>query len=147
MFSLDRTFIVCNQGVGSWTVYWRQADSRWDMVFLRRIVNHLRSKLTMFLLIVLLKYIILRLVSEWYEGYHSFRGSWNGCGRMKLLIYDGGGIFRMVWSYHVFRGKVVSVYLLTDRNDQYSSNIGVPCFFRRGWNEWYWYRSFRESRE
>ena len=27
MFSLDRTFIVCDQGGGSW-VYWRQADIR-----------------------------------------------------------------------------------------------------------------------
>ena len=35
--------------------------------FLTRIANHLRSKLTTLLLMVLLKYIILRVVSEWHK--------------------------------------------------------------------------------
>ena len=33
MFSLDRTCIVCDKGVGSRAVYWRQADIRLDVVF------------------------------------------------------------------------------------------------------------------
>ena len=28
MFSLDRNYMACDQGVGSWAVYWRQADIR-----------------------------------------------------------------------------------------------------------------------
>ena len=37
----------------------------------------------------------------------------------------------------MFRGKAVSVYLLTDRNDvyQYSSNIGVPYLLLPAWME------------
>ena len=135
--SLDRAFIVCDQRVGSWAVYWRQAGIRWYVVFLPRIANHLRSKLTIFLLIVLLKYNLLRLVSEWYKVYHPFRGSWNGCGRIKFLIYDGDGISEWCEVIILFRGKVASVHLLTDRNDvyQYSSNIGVPYLLLPAWME------------
>ena len=49
-------------------------------------------EINMFLLIVLLEYIILRLLSEWYGVYHSFRGVVNGSGRMKFFIHDGDGI-------------------------------------------------------
>ena len=50
-------------------------------------------------------------------------------------------------------GKVVGVYLLTDRNYvyQYSSNFGVPYLLLPAWvkisSGIYLYRSFRESRE
>ena len=48
-----------------------------------------------------------------------------------------GWNFSMVSSYHVFRGKVVSVDLLTGRNDvyQYSSNIGVAYLLLPAWVE------------
>ena len=35
-----------------------QADIGWDEVFLRRMTNHLRSKLIILLLIILLTYIV-----------------------------------------------------------------------------------------
>ena len=77
----------------------------------------------------------MRLLVAWYvngaEFIISSGESWNGCGRMEF--------FRMVWSYHLSRGKVVSVSLLTDRN--YVSKSAVYwsffiCYLRRGWNFW-----------
>ena len=92
----------------------------------------------MFLLIVLLKYIILRLVSEWYEYYRSFTASWNGCGRMKFLTYDGDGISEW-YEVIICSRKAVSVHLLTDRIYAYQLYITViweflTCYFRRGRN-------------
>ena len=111
----------------------------WDVVFLRRIAKHLRSKLIMFILIVLSKYIILRSVSEWYGVYHSFRGSRNGYGRMQFLADDGNGIQNGMklsffvpgtsWVYfEVYCWLVVITYPTAVRLEF------LICYFRRGCN-------------
>ena len=97
-FEINRVFLLIvflslvTRGVGSWAVCWETSRYSFEMWFLRRIAKHLRSKLIMFILIVLSTYIILRSVSEWYGVYHSFRGSRNGYGRMQFLADDGNGI-------------------------------------------------------
>ena len=59
-------------------------------------------------------------VSGWYGVYHSFMGVVNGCGRMRFFIYDGDGISEW-YEIIIFSWKVVSVYLLTDRNYVFKS--------------------------
>ena len=54
------------KGNGSWTAYGRQADIRRDVVFLRRIANHLRSKLTT-------RYVSLDRTIEGYRSATSVR--------------------------------------------------------------------------
>ena len=58
-------------------------------------------------------------------------------GRKKFVIYDGDGIsewYEITW-YH-FSGRVVSAYLLTDRNYVSKSAVILEfiCYLRRGWN-------------
>ena len=70
-----------------------------------------------------------------YQQYHFA----NACsqGRKKFVIYDGDGIYEW-YEIIIFSGKVVSVYLLTDRKhvcpsqQQYWSFF--ICYLRRGWN-------------
>ena len=57
----------------------------------------------------------LRLGSEWYGVYFSFRGIVIWLWESEVFIYDGDEIS----GWHeliICSGKVVSVYLLTDRN-------------------------------
>ena len=70
-----------------------------------------------------------------YQQYHFA----NACsqGRKKFVIYDGDGIPNDVKLYFFFSGKVVSVYLLTDRNYVSKSAVILEfiCYLRRGgWN-------------
>ena len=57
----------------------------------------------------------------------------NACaqGRKKFVIYHGDGISGW-YENIIFSGKVVSVYLLTDRNYISKYNVGVPLFVTYG---------------
>ena len=83
-----------------------------------------------------------------YQQYHFA----NACsqGRKKFVIYAGDGIpIGMKLSF--FPGKVVSVYLLTDRNYVSKSAVIMKFLYLllTAWVEFLseWYPSFRESRE
>ena len=132
--------------------YMGQADVRWDLVFLRRIANQLRSKSIMFLLIVLSNEVYrlrLGLKSEWYWVYHSFRGVVNDWGRMNFFIYNGDGISE--WYEIIICSGKSWVYIwwpIVVTFSSHSSIIGVFFLVTYGvCGIFEWCHSFRESRE
>ena len=76
----------------------------------------------------------------------------NACsqGGNKFFIYDGDGISEW-YEMIIFSGKVVSVYLLTDRNYVSKSAVILEFLYLllTAWVEFSseWYRSFQKNRE
>ena len=83
-----------------------------------------------------------------YQQYHFA----NACsqGRKKFVIYDGDGTSEW-YEIIIFSWKVVSVYLLTDRNYVSKSAVILEFLYLllTAWVEFSseWYRSFQESRD
>ena len=83
-----------------------------------------------------------------YRQYHF--GNARSHGRKKLVMYDGDGISEW-YEITIFFKKVVSVYLLTDRNYVSKSAVIFEFFYYllTAWVEFSseWYRSFQKNRE
>ena len=83
-----------------------------------------------------------------YKQHHFANACWQG--RKKFVIDDGDGISEW-YEIITFSGKVVSVYLLTDRSYISKSAVilGFLYLLLTAWVKFSseWYRSFQESRE
>ena len=89
-------------------------------------------------------------IHDWlfYQQYH-FANAYSQ-GRNKFVIYDGDGISEW-YEIIILSGKVVSVYLITDRNcvSKPAVILEFLILLLTAWVEFSseWYRSFQESRE